>query len=292
MKTIKPIGIAVALLLSAGLAGCHKEKAGVYEPKKKIQQIYYFETSPYQHWDWDGDQLSSITHYGDIDFKSDTWVEHFSYEKGRLTRVDNYTNSEYITYEYNDNELKTATVFYENAIMASWTASYSNGKINKLTGTIYDGYKKNADRLTLDPLAGLLPAETCQKIAQQEQKMAAQRQTEETLTIALLMTWNEEHIEKIIATGDGEYLEMKLEYDDKHCPYYGFMGGFEDFYTNYITGHTSFTKNNVTRLIVTEDGYADTLCYAYQYDADQYPILQTMYFTEDPDDKMILRYEY
>lgn len=292
MKVTKPFCFAAGLLLAAGLTGCQKEKAGVYQPTKKIQQIYCFETTPYQHWDWSNDRLSSITHYTDIDFKSDNWVEHFTYENNRVSRVDNYTNSEYVTYDYDGDQLKTATMFYHNEIICSWKASYDNGKINKLTGSIYEGFKKNAARLTLNPLARLLPTEACRQVTQKEQKMVAQRHTDETLTIVLLLTWNGEHIDKIIATGNGEYMEMQLQYDDKHCPFYGFMGGLEDHYTNYFTGHTGFTKNNITRMIYTEESYSDTLYYAYQYDRDGYPILQTVYYAEYPEDKLVLCFEY
>ena len=209
MKNFKPLRIVLGLLLLASLASCQKDKTGTYTPKKKIQQIYYSwrnaEKEPFQHWEWNGDKLSSITHYSDYDFKKDdTWIENFTYENNRITRVDNYTNSEYITYEYDGDHLKSATVFYRNAIVCTWAISYDGNKINKMTGTFYDTYKKEGAQLQLNPLSHLLPPNVCESIAQCEQRMADQRHTEETYTIALLLTWNGDNINKIVFTGDGD----------------------------------------------------------------------------------------
>ena len=297
MKNIKPLRIVLGLLLIASFTSCQKDKTGTYTPKKKIQQIYYSwrnaEKEPFQHWEWNGDKLNSITHYSDYDFKKDdTWIENFTYENNRITRVDNYTNSEYITYEYDGDHLKSATVFYRNAIACTWAISYDGNKITKMTGTFYDTYKKEGAQLQLNPLSHLLPPNVCESIAQCEQKMADQRHTEETYTIALLLTWNGDNISKIVFTGDGEYLEFLLQYDDKNCPLYGLMGGIEDYLVNFTYGHTTFSKNNVTSIIMKDDDDADTICFAYQYDRDKYPVLQTLYEAYDPDDKQVFYFEY
>ena len=298
MKTFKPTGIVLGLLLAASLTSCHKdkEKTGAYAPKKKIQQVDYSwrnaEKEPFQHWDWNGDHLSSITHYSDFDFKDAAWVEHFTYENDRIVRVDNYTNSEYITYDYDGDHLKSATVFYENAIACTWAISYDGDHISKMTGTFYDDYKKEGTQLHLNPLSHLLPPVVCENIDKVEQRLVNQRQQEETVTFALLLTWTDDNISKIIFTGDGEYMDFRLQYDDKNCPWYGFLGGLEDYLINFSSGHTGFTKNNVTYLIITEDHYVDTIRYAYQYDSDKYPILQTMFYADEPDDKQVLYFEY
>lgn len=297
MKTLKSLSIAIALMLAAGLTGCQKDKAGVYQPKKRIQEISFstprMDKTPFQSWEWEhvggNDRLWSITHYDDY-HKGHNWVENFSYDEGRLCRVDNYSDEEYITYEFADNQLRNAFHFYRNKPMSSWLITYEEGKISRITGDIYEGYKSNAASLTLDPLQGLLPNEALQKVV--KQKMAVERNSDETLTLVLLLKWNDEQLEKVTATGNGDYMEFQLQYDDKHNPYYGFLGGLEGTYLNFTIGHTGFTKNNVKQMIVIEDSYADTLHYAYQYDRDGYPVLQTMYYTDDPDDKMVLYYEY
>lgn len=87
-------------------------------------------------------------------------------------------------------------------------------------------------------------------------------------------------------------MEFLLQYDDKNCPWYGLMGGLEDYLINFTNGHTVFSKNNVTSIILKEDDDADTIRYAYQYDSDKYPILQTMYEAYAPDDKQVFYIEY
>lgn len=295
MKATKAFGITLGLLLIASLVSCQKEaKPGEYSPKKKIQRIYYAwgsqEKEPFQHWEWNGDKLSSITHYYDYGMKDDTWIENFTYENNHITRVDNYTNSEYITYDYDGDYLKTATMFYQNAIISSWTISYDGNHINKMAGTLY-GAKKGA-RLHLNPLSHLLPPDICSNVTKREQQMAEQCQKDDAISVVLLLTWTDDNISKIVVTGDGEYMDMQLQYDDKHCPWYGFLGDLEDYLVNFSAGHTGFTKHNVTSMIVTEDQYVDTVCFAYQYDSDKYPIFQTMYYADDIDDKTILYFEY
>lgn len=294
MKTIKSLGIVLGLLLIASLVSCQKEKAGVYSPKKKIQRIYYawngHEKEPFQHWEWNGDKLNSITHYMDYDLKDDPWVESFTYEDNRVTRVDNYTYSEYITYDYDGDHLKTATIFYENAIVCSWAVSYDGNHINKMAGTFYD-IKKGAN-LHLNPLSHLLPPDICRSIVKCEQKLAQQRHEDETFALTLLLTWTNDNISKIVCTGDGEYIDFQLQYDDKNCPFYGFMGDLQDYLVNFTAGHTGFTKHNLTSMVVTEGHYSDTVCFAYQYDKDKYPVFQTMYYSDDIDDKHVLYFEY
>lgn len=297
MKTFKTLTIAMGLLLALSFTSCQKEKVGVYSPKKKIQRMYYSwsdtEKEPFQHWEWNGDKLNSITHYSDYGLKDDTWIENFTYDNNnRVSRVDNYTNSEYITYDYDGNHLKSATVFYRNAIACTWAISYDGDKISKMAGTFYDIYKKDGAKLQLNPLSHLLPPTLCKKVAQCKQQLANQRHEEETYTLALLLTWTGNNISKIVFTGDGEYMDFQLQYDDKNCPYYGFLGDLQDYLMDFGFGHTGFTKNNVTRIIMTEDNYTDTVCYAYQYNSDKYPVLQTMYLTDDPDDKQVLYFEY
>lgn len=297
MKTLKTMGIMTGLLLAVSFTSCQKEKPGVYSPKKKIQQIYcstsYSDKEPFQHWEWNGDKLNSITHYSDFDLKSDTWVEDFTYDdNNRVIRVDNYTNSEYITYEYDGKHLKSATVFYRNTIVCTWTMTYDGDKISKMTGTFYDSYKKDGATLHLNPLSHLLSPKVYEKIAKCERQMAEQRHQEETYSFVLLFTWTDNNISKIVLTGDGEYMDFQLQYDDKNCPLYGFMGGLEDYLINFTSGHTGFTKNNVTRIIMTEDDYADTICYSYQYNSDKYPVLQTMYNLDNIDYKQVLYFEY
>ena len=138
------------MLLVTGMitfSSCQKDPIGVYSPQKKIQRLYYsngyHDKTPYQNWEWNGDLLGSITHYTGYGFKGTTWVEDFTYEDNRVVRVDNYTNSEYITYEYEGDHLKSAIVYYRNAIVCKWEVGYDSDNIVKLTGDFYNSYKKD-----------------------------------------------------------------------------------------------------------------------------------------------------
>lgn len=297
MKTFKSLSIVFGLLLAVAFTSCKKDKIGLYSPDKKIKQVYYSsiytDKAPLQHMAWNGDQLSSITHYTSYNLKGSTWVEEFTYDNNRVSRVDNYTNSEYITYEYDGKQLKSATVFYRNAIVCTWAIAYEDDHISKMSGSFYDSYKKDGVQLHLNPLSHLLPPDVCETITQREQKMEKQRHQKDTYTLTLLLTWTGDNITDIVFTGDGEYYSIQLQYDDKNCPWHGFMGGLEDYMVNFSTGHLGFSKNNVTSMIFQEDlEDVDTLHYSYQYDIDDYPILQTMYQNGNVDNKEVLYYEY
>lgn len=293
-RTVKILLMLLIIAGTAPMTSCQKDETGVYTPKKKIQRIYlssdYLDKTPFQHWEWNDDKLNTITHYSESGYKGANWIEYFTYDGNRIIRVDNYTNSEYITYEYDGNHLKSATVYFRNSIVCTWTASYDGDHINKLTGTIYEPFFK--ENLHLDPLSHLLPPTVCDNVVKCEQQMAQQRHQQETFTLVLLLTWTDDNISNIVFTGEGEYVDFQLQYDDKNCPWYNFMGGLEDYLLNFTTGHTGFTKHNITSMIVTEGDYSDTLRFAYQYDSDKYPILQTMYSVDEPDDKTVLYYEY
>lgn len=293
-RTVKILLMLLMIAGTAPMTSCQKDKTGVYTPKKRIQRIYlssdYLDKTPFQHWEWNDDKLNTITHYSESGYKGANWIEYFTYDGNRIIRVDNYTNSEYITYEYDGNHLKSATVYFRNSIVCTWTASYDGDHINKLTGTIYEPFFK--ENLHLDPLSHLLPPTVCDNVVKCEQQMAQQRHQQETFTLVLLLTWTDDNISNIVFTGEGEYVDFQLQYDDKNCPWYNFMGGLEDYLLNFTTGHTGFTKHNITSMIVTEGDYSDTLRFAYQYDSDKYPILQTMYSVDEPDDKTVLYYEY
>ena len=295
----KSIKFMLMLLVVAGittLTSCQKDKIGVYSPKKKVQQMYYssgyYDKAPFMHMEWNGDKLNSITHYMDYGFKGETWMEQFTYDGNRVIRVDNYTNSEYITYEYDGKHLKSATVYYRNAIVCTWAVTYDGDNIGKLTGTFYDSYNSDGTMLHLNPLSHLLPLNVCEAVVKQEQQMAKQQRQKDTYTLVLLLTWTDNNLSKLVFTGEGDYIDMQLQYDDKNCPFYGFMGCLEDYLVNFLEGHTGFTKHNVTSVILTEGHDVDTICYAYQYDSDDCPILQTLYYADDPDDKTVLYFEY
>lgn len=294
MKTINALTLLLGALLIASLPSCKKDPIGTYSPKKKIQKIFVsmpkVEKIPYQDWEWNDKQLNTITHYTS---HGQAWVEQFTYENNRIARVDNYTESEYLTYNYDGDRLKSVTVYYRNVIVCTWAVTYTDKKISKLAGTIYDDYyKKDGAEMHLDPLAHLFPTNVCERIELCRQQQATQRRADDTYTINLLLTWEGDNISKIIYTGEGDYVSFELEYDNQHCPMYGLLGSLEDYIYDFTYGHTCFSKNNATRIISKEGHEADTLCFAYQYDADGYPLLQTAYFTDEPDEKNVLYYEY
>jgi hypothetical protein len=106
------------------------------------------------------------------------------------------------------------------------------------------------------------------------------------------LTWTGDNISKIVISFDEGIISLVMEYDNKNCPFYGLTGNPEDYMIDAIAGHNCFSKNNVTQLIYTEDHYVDTVRYAYQYNSDNYPILETLYNIKEEDSKNVYYYEY
>lgn len=295
MKTLRTMAVALWVVVALSCVSCQKEKAGVYAPKKKIQRIYYSwnstEKLPYQQWEWEDDRISSITHYANFQLKDDTWEEVFTYEDNRIKRVDNLSDGEYITYEYSDNHLRAATVCYHNYTECTWAVGYDGDHITKLTGTFY-GKKKCSHEMHLNPLSHLFSPNLCACIAQCEQHTAHHRHHDGNYTISMQLVWEGGNISQIVYSDNHDVYTLQFQYDDKRSPWYGFMGGLDDYMTSLEAGSTTFAQHNVTTMVYKEEYYTDTICYSYQYDSDKYPILQTRYIAGYPDEKRVLYYEY
>lgn len=296
MKTFKSLTMVLGLLLAATMTSCKPEPIEEPSSKLKVKQIYYSDPqtdkTPFQSWDWSEDHLVSITHYSDSYLKK-TWIETFTYENDKIIRVDNLTYDEHINYSYNEDQLKTATVFEDNDIICSWSISYDNNKISKLQGTFFDYYFKNkGSKKLLNPLSHLFPHNICECLETCQKQLMTNHRGNRNEIMNIILTWTGDNISKIIVSFDDVLTTLVMEYDDKQCPMYGMTGNLEDYIIGLSMGSTSFSKNNVKQIIFTEDDETDTIHFAYQYNNENYPILETMYDSENEDYKNVFYYEY
>ena len=113
MKQLSRLFIA-ALALMFVFASCEKE--GVFNPKKKISEIYKSSSYSYdgetyntpkylsERWNWDGKILKSVDYYdndGSLDYS-----ETYTYDKNRLPKVS-WGSTSYYELVYDKNKLSS-----------------------------------------------------------------------------------------------------------------------------------------------------------------------------------------
>ena len=163
-KTIFTLAV-VALL--AGVCSCTKEKEGVYNPKQKIQSVYYeskglqgdevlYENPKYKSeaWTWEDNRLERISYFDQVVYFEDgnehyenelVVTQFFSYDKdNRLTKSEilgevNMTAD----YTYDGKYLKTVYITEQLRPVVKYTFNYTDKKITSIDMTVEEEMMKN-----------------------------------------------------------------------------------------------------------------------------------------------------
>ena len=263
----------LGMLLAFSMTSC--EKDGVYIPKKKIQRVFFStnNTDKYlaEEWYWNKNLLGTINH---ID---DSRIEYFSYEGKRLSRVDNYINSEHTTYEYDGKYLKSSSYYYKDNLEATAQYTYSGKKLSSESITLYSA--KASGKKQAKVLTQFFPKEVNEIINRHSKSLFAPNPGKGVLTYKVQYTWDGDNISTIMLSGDGETMTISLQYDDKINPKKGFyeLYSYENV-DNIDGGGSMFSKNNVTKAIFTYEGENDVYTFTYQYDKDNYPTMQITHY--------------
>ena len=255
----------VAMLFSA----CQKE--GVYNPSKKISKVYFTDAngnkSLSQVWSWNkNNTLEKIENYSSNGTLANTL--NFTYEKKRLTRMNNYTANAYIEYKYDKNGLKEANLYAGGTMLDTYTFTYEKGKLTKITDT-YIHSKAVDNDLQMSPLQFILPEEMY-TATEEARKQFEPDNSKATTVFTYELTWDNNNITKLVRTMSGSSANFTLEakYDKYNNP---FKGAFLNFYFEDNVTDGNFCKNNATRLettSVTDGGNVTTNVYTYEYSYD------------------------
>ena len=258
MKRFVYLTIVLGVLFVAFMASCTKE--GIYNPEKKIQRVYNDDTYTIKYlsqiWNWDGKLLKSIYHYsssGDL-----SYTEAFTYEGGRLIRVNDYRHLEYATYDYDGSVLKTYNYYKNNQLSSTLNFTYDGRKVSQVVYTVF-GDKEAEKHLTAP-----LPA----AIRERMDVLAAKADATKGLrVITYQFTWTNGNLTGIVGTAGDEKVTFTLTYDNKENPFKGYLNldGTKDPVYFY-------SKNNVTQFKENYlNGDNDIYNFSYQYDSDGYP---------------------
>lgn len=290
LGTIALLGV----LALASLTSCTKEEDGADASNKKIQKVYVSttDTEKYlsQSWDWDGNLLKAINHYNSDG--SLFWTETFTYEEGRLVRVDDSNGPEYTIYDYDGEKLKSANYYIGNALETTATYSYLDGKLNKIVLTTDEDAKSVAGR-NLIPSVLPFSTELLKVIEEVRSNMTERSSGKDAFVMELQLTWSGDNVSTIVATHEEETETVMLQYDSKNNPYMDFLGVYSfDLDEEIQKGYLFMSKNNITNVIFS--GYDGTLSanFTYQYDGDDYPTTMVRTWVDAPYVQYTAYYEY
>lgn len=256
--------IITLLLFVVTLSSCKKD--GIYDPKGKIDKIYYeYNSRKYlaEDWTWEKDYLKTISYYdADGDLES---TDYFTYRSDkRLLQVDNLIKNESMKYNYDNRHNLIKASHTVNGILSTlYEFEYDDNELSDIHITVYESADFNAKN-TSNPLRYLLPETSLKSIS----KILKDSPSRGEQKIEIDLDWEGKNVTELELQMKNYSEEYIFEYDNKSNPFRGFLGlSFEES----LFEHGIFTsKNNITKYIVTETSYdaseTDVEIISYTYD--------------------------
>lgn len=255
------------------------EKEGVYNPKQKIDRIYYsaeindhgetfnIDKLLKEEWNWNGNLLESIAYYDDEG--NQAAVETYEYDGDRLVRIHYGYEGRY-EFEYDGKRLSSVKCYAGDAVVNEVEVIHDGKKIVALNVTEWanDFYSETLP-MRASVLRHLVP-----NISEQaaNQLLAQTRQANEKMCdihYSFLFEWDGKNISKITETGDAGTQVFEYTYDNMKNPFKGLFDINElEFYSLCVS------ENNVLSETIH---LADTLIvgeYTFTYDG-KYPVTRS-----------------
>lgn len=272
---MKKTFLITTLIALVALTSCNKNKIdGVYNPKEKIDKIYWSSANIskrlLEDWTWKDKRLKTIDYYS-----SDGTIEstdRFSYNGERLIQVDNYEYNSSMKYRYDHKDrLLEATFTYDGILMEKYDFEYDDNELSDIKLTIYEDWALNNDN-RMNPLRYMLPELPLESI----KRIAKKSPLRSNIVVEIDVDWKDDNISEIeLEIGDISE-KLVFEYDDKKNPFRGFLGLYFD---ELILAHGNFaSRNNVTKITITEEykgiSATDTEYVSYTYDG-KFPVTRS-----------------
>ncbi len=309
----------MALAALCLFAAC-SEKEGVYNPKKKIANIYKSRVTIHSNldestgrwysdtvtvakylseaWTWDGKKLTKITFY---EQNASTEVEdviNFSYDGKQMVRAEG--DGDYMTFSYNGKELKSCAMYdKENTAtpIAQFDFVYKDGKVDEIKVT---GENLYLDKVSARRLEQVVFREILPTFEQADMAIAKISNTMRTngakagMTIPIKLTWDGDNVSKMETSmtmmGITMNAEVSFTYDNKNNPYQHFVFGMFSMLDDASTA--AFNKNNVVKAVSKETFMGESsvteMNYTYTYDGS-WPTVQTMTSIDSDEDFKVER---
>lgn len=289
-----------AMAIICLFAAC-SEKEGVYNPKKKITNIYRASESIYswnsdegvvndtnihpktltETWTWDGNKLMKITYWeNQIDpiGKADVSdVYNFSYDGKQLSKVE--SDDVRMLFTYDGKKLKQAEIIdiEDNKTVGTFEFVHDGKKITKINVTSETGDIEPFKHMVSILMRDIMPTlENANDMVAAIRKAMPAGGAKATTTIPIELTWNGDNVSKMNVNMYGATISVDYTFDNKNNPYqnsvFGFITAMEQ-----PDGMIMFNKNNVTKMVMKMSlifmNDVDEYNFTYTYDGD-WPLTQ------------------
>lgn len=270
MKNLKTylLTAVAALILVTTFTSCDKDEAGVFNPKKKISQVYYkdYDGQEYliEQWTWDGNLLTKVDFYED---GQQAGFETYEYTDKKLNKViDNYLYYSLYTYDENNNYAKIEYYDDNGTLVSDITFQYTNEKVSQMSVTTYSETKQFFTMLKRSFIGKLLPAQEMDLMVKEIKKNQANNVKS---TTNIVLVYDGDNISTLTI---GSYITTFTNYDQYKNPMY-FYFPFNNYYEE--TNPSVFNVNNPGAM-TTSYGELDLVTtYTYTYDGDYPTYVQT-----------------
>lgn len=308
MKKVFIMAVAAAALL---MVSCNKEQEGVFNPKKKIVEVYDCNDDTRelsQRWNWDGDLLKSIAHYNNGNIYL---TENMTYDKkDRLVKTDcGNGDSMVIAYE---KKLMTTIKIYDGGLLTEQYTVKRNDD-DAISGFTYKVF--NVDAMNEKHASMLQHSVICDAVLPHELRTGIEKarpviakvlkanggNNKMDVEVPISYTWTDNNITTISFSlslfGENLGATYTLQYDNKKNPMHTLFTRDDVVYDGPFTAGLALSENNLTLMtsIVSEDGdsYTETDAYTYTYDGDYPTRVVNTYTVEDEDSDIdITEYVY
>ena len=110
---------------------CEKDNLGVFNPKKKIAEIYSEYGGHYlkERWNWNDNELHDVIYYKKNGDEDCTCL--YQYEKGRLTRIE--MDDQHTDFLYDGKTLTSIETYNGDQLLETYTLSFEKRKLSHIS---------------------------------------------------------------------------------------------------------------------------------------------------------------
>lgn len=281
-KTFFILAIACVTLL---MTSCKKE--GVYNPNKKISEIYTSITTTPRNpdeqpivlvekylsetWTWNDNLLEKIDYLAETGQIINTVT--FTYDnKKRITKVN--MGDSYAEYSYTGNQLSEAQYHLNGNLSQTFKFTHKNGKISEIDITTLENIPEPTDKSTeVNLMQFIIPSQICESVENAQKGSRAKNGIKGTSTAKVNLTWKNGNVTESVYKDDTGFEETFYgEYDGMKNPYHGL---FENEFTTSNLGKNNLIKNKR----VNSDGEVPTIFVNFEFGKDHFYPLKSSTFT-------------
>ncbi|MDR1459249.1 MAG: hypothetical protein LBI60_03445, partial [Bacteroidales bacterium] len=247
------------LFLALLFSSC-KKREGVYQPKKRISEIYIQEDGTkelLEKWTWSDKKLSKITAVEGSYSDGYSWSFQYN-DKDQIEKII-HSEGDYYVFSYDNNFItKIALYTVDGVLVETYECEHTKKKITTVTNTYY-GYESEykykslplTDQSKTTALCCFLPKPVINSLSNKYKKQIPIRKNGVEFIDVYQYTWDGDNIKSMFYSSEEYTIECTYKYDKKNNPFYHSFLQQEisnaniGTYTNYWTWNILHPKNNI-----------------------------------------------